>query len=167
MSTSGAMRVLLLDIDSRIPNLALMKLAAWHKSQGDEVALQKMSRPDLVYVSCVFTWGRSLAERAVGLYPNAACRLGGSGFDLTVKLPDDVEATRPDYGLYSWAVLEAHGFKKPFGQGYLIKVHRPQAARRQAAEDGPRDHVDTHVQTRGPRVQEGTSHVLQDAGRHV
>ena len=28
------MRVLLVDIDSKIPNLALMKIAAWHKRGG-------------------------------------------------------------------------------------------------------------------------------------
>jgi len=32
-------RIGLVDIDSKIPNLALMKLSVWHKSQGDSVAM--------------------------------------------------------------------------------------------------------------------------------
>jgi len=31
--------VALYDVDSRIPNLALMKLSAWHKAQGWNVRL--------------------------------------------------------------------------------------------------------------------------------
>ena len=31
------MKIGLLDIDSKIPNLALMKISQWHKQQGDEV----------------------------------------------------------------------------------------------------------------------------------
>lgn len=30
------MKVLLVDIDSKIPNLALMKISGYHKSLGDE-----------------------------------------------------------------------------------------------------------------------------------
>ena len=33
--------VLLVDVDSMIPNLALMKLSAWHNAKGDNVTLQK------------------------------------------------------------------------------------------------------------------------------
>ena len=47
------MRVLLVDVDSKIPNLALMKIGAWHKTQGDETGLV-MCDPDKVYISCVF-----------------------------------------------------------------------------------------------------------------
>ena len=32
-------RIALYDVDSKIPNLALMKLSAWHKSMGDEVEM--------------------------------------------------------------------------------------------------------------------------------
>jgi len=47
------MKVLLVDVDSRIPNLALMKISAWHKSQGDETGFA-IENPDMVYISCVF-----------------------------------------------------------------------------------------------------------------
>ena len=31
------MKVAVLDVDSKIPNLALMKISQWHKQHGDEV----------------------------------------------------------------------------------------------------------------------------------
>ena len=38
------MKVLLVDADSTIPNVALMKLSAYHKSQGDEVTLKEFRK---------------------------------------------------------------------------------------------------------------------------
>ncbi len=35
------MKILLIDVDSKIPNLALMKLSAYHKSKDNEVYLNK------------------------------------------------------------------------------------------------------------------------------
>ena len=50
------MKVGLVDVDSKIPNLALMKASAWHKAQGDEVKLYDpiMDEPDIVYASKIF-----------------------------------------------------------------------------------------------------------------
>lgn len=53
------MRVGLIDIDfKRFPNIALMKLSAWHKRQGDSVEWYSPwgERYDLVYVSKVFSF---------------------------------------------------------------------------------------------------------------
>ena len=51
------MRVCLIDVDSRIPNLALMKLSAWHKAHGDSVEWwNPMLQYDKVYSSKVFTF---------------------------------------------------------------------------------------------------------------
>jgi hypothetical protein len=41
------MRVSLIDIDSIIPNLALMKISAYHKSKGDVVGF-KLPSPDKI-----------------------------------------------------------------------------------------------------------------------
>ena len=48
------MKVLLVDVDSKIPNLALMKISEWHKLQGDEVGFN-IQNPNKVYISCIFT----------------------------------------------------------------------------------------------------------------
>ena len=47
------MRISLIDVDSKIPNLALMKLSAYHKQKGNQVGFN-ISDPDQVYVSCIF-----------------------------------------------------------------------------------------------------------------
>jgi hypothetical protein len=87
------MRVRLVDIDSTIPNLALMKLSAWHKAQGDTVGLN-LSDPDVTYGSCVFSWNSRKAEIVKG-------EVGGTGVDIKKVLPTEVEAMRPDYSLYA------------------------------------------------------------------
>jgi hypothetical protein len=53
--------VLLLDVDSLIPNLALMKLSRFHKNSRDHVTLQRglnistrIEKPDIVYISCIY-----------------------------------------------------------------------------------------------------------------
>lgn len=95
-------RVLLLDLDvikqrRPFPNLALMKLSAFHKAKGDEVFLNfPLCQPDVSYASCIFTWN---ANRRDGLSPDVF--VGGSGIDLKAELPPEVEHTMPDYNLYS------------------------------------------------------------------
>lgn len=51
------MDVCLIDVDSKIPNLALMKASTWHKQRGDTVKLgydPLFDHPDLCYVSKMF-----------------------------------------------------------------------------------------------------------------
>ena len=53
------MRVCLLDVDSKIPNLALMRASTWHKQRGDDVKLgydPLFDRPDLCYASKIFDY---------------------------------------------------------------------------------------------------------------
>ncbi|MFA5790610.1 MAG: hypothetical protein WC976_06090 [Caldisericia bacterium] len=87
------MKILLLDTDSRIPNLALMKISAYYKKQGAEVQLNnELCNPDKVFISKVFTAGKIT-------YPGPAT-IGGSGYDLKVTLPKEIESMMPDYDLY-------------------------------------------------------------------
>lgn len=94
-------KVLLMDLDvmnrrKPFPNLALMKLSAFHKARGDEVYLNfPLCRPDITYASCVFTWN---GKKAIGLPSDAV--IGGSGLDLSTELPPEIEKMRPDYSLY-------------------------------------------------------------------
>lgn len=41
------MRISLIDVDSKIPNLALMKISAYHKQKGDTVGFN-LRNPDMV-----------------------------------------------------------------------------------------------------------------------
>ena len=94
------MKVLLIDTDSMIPNLALMKISAYHKAQGDEVG-RHISDPEIVYASVIFKRDRHLVDGLPFFYPNAEIIIGGPGYDLKVKLPEEIERIRPDYDLYS------------------------------------------------------------------
>ena len=81
------------------PNLALMKLSAYHKMRGDDVEwVYQMARYDVVYQSKVFddTYSADIdwipqADRIVK---------GGTGYGLDNKLPDEIEHIYPDYDLY-------------------------------------------------------------------
>lgn len=93
------MKIRLVDIDSKIPNLALMKISAWHKSQGDRVGFD-IEDPEKVYASCIFTKNAWKARGLQFMYPDAEIEIGGSGIDLTKTLPVEIERIKPDYDLY-------------------------------------------------------------------
>lgn len=91
-----------------VPNLALMKLAAWHKAQGDTVEWYKglLSKPDIIYASKVFTFTKDFT-RYIGDHKHKVHR-GGTGYDFKITLPDEVENTLPDLTMYG--CNEAYGF---------------------------------------------------------
>lgn len=92
------MKIGLHDADkTRFPNLALMKLSAWHKAQGDQVEwflpLAAHSY-DRVYSSKVFSWTPEEPN-----LPQCTIR-GGTGYVITKDLPYEIEHIRPDYSIY-------------------------------------------------------------------
>ena len=94
------MKIALVDVDGHnFPNLALMKLAAWHKARGDSAEWYNplFSRPDRIYASKVFTFTPDFQDYAAG---DPEPIRGGTGYDPNVKLPDEVERTLPDYSIY-------------------------------------------------------------------
>lgn len=93
------MNVLLIDADSTIPNLALMKISAYHKAIGDTVGFN-VEDPDKVYCSIIFKKNRHMADGLRFLYPNADIDIGGSGYDLKKTLPEYIESMTPDYSIY-------------------------------------------------------------------
>lgn len=93
------MRVLLIDIDSTIPNLALMKIARWHKNHGDEVGFN-IADPDKIYASVIFKKNKHKVDGLQMMYPNAEIDIGGSGYDIHKKLPDEIDMETPDYSIY-------------------------------------------------------------------
>ena len=93
---SGA---LLIDVDSTMPNLALMHLSTWRKGLGIETGFH-VSDPDEVWASIVFRKNRHLADGLRHFYPNARIDVGGGGYDLHKSLPPEVDLMMPDYSLY-------------------------------------------------------------------
>ena len=89
----------LYDVDSLIPNLALMKIAAFHKALGDSVEayvpLMK-SQYDLIYASKVF----SFSDGAM-LDPERMI-IGGTGYPGGTDLAPEIDRMAPDYSIYDY-----------------------------------------------------------------
>lgn len=115
------MKVLLFQIDGKLPNLALMRLSTWHKAKGDTVFLTNSTHdlwfesPERVYCSSIFATSVTRRAQLKEIYPHAI--VGGDGYkpiwnDLTVigrnlgsnlreVITDmDPETISPDYSAY-------------------------------------------------------------------
>ena len=92
------MRIGFVDVDGHnFPNLALMKLATYHKQREDEVEWAFPLLPyDRVYMAKVFTF----TQDDITAYQTDDIVRGGTGYDLQSKLPADVENCYPDYSIY-------------------------------------------------------------------
>lgn len=122
------MRIGLIDIDynGSFPNIALMKLSAWHKSIGDTVEwyMPFSDRYDIVYVAKVFSFSKDYKDvinADVVVY-------GGTGYQIQLidgvetwckptkkpfmeQLEPDQEHIYPDYSLYPSLTKDtAYGF---------------------------------------------------------
>jgi len=90
----------LIDLDSNnFPNIPLMKLSTWHKKNGDNVEFADMFGVyDIIYKSKIFTWSIDPEY----CYNTKEFRVGGSGYDLSIKLDNDIENIKDiDYSLYN------------------------------------------------------------------
>jgi hypothetical protein len=110
------MEVRLTHIDGKLPNLALMKLAHWHKAQGDGVTLARTPSPsmfepvyDLVYGSSIFQWSSGKVVKALGeAFPDAV--IGGTGTDSVVTVEQTLGVDtyeHYDYSIYpeyEWSI---------------------------------------------------------------
>lgn len=104
------MRVLLLQLDGKLPNIALMRLAAHHRGRGDDVELRHAPTTrsvergfwddfDRVYASAIFERTRPVARRLREVCPGAI--VGGTGIDLATTLEGLGVATKAqDYTDY-------------------------------------------------------------------
>ena len=128
-------RIGLIDVDSRnFPNLALMKISAYHKAQGDEVGwyMPFDDRYDRVYMSKVFSFTPDFldcinADEVIKGGTGYAISLvdGREVFDKSkdLNLPHEIEHIYPDYSLYPECKDTAYGFLTrgcPRGCGFCI-----------------------------------------------
>lgn len=79
------------------PNIALAKIARYHKERGDEVEWAlPFEHYDILYMSKIFNFTPD-----IGIAYNADKIIkGGSGYDIYSKLPDDIDRLQPDYSIY-------------------------------------------------------------------
>lgn len=92
------MRIGIYDVDSKIPNLALMKLSRYHKDKGDQVEMFAplfRNEYDRVYASKVFSFSD-------GSLIDSDMIIGGTGIDSSIELPKEIESLQPDYSLYNY-----------------------------------------------------------------
>ena len=84
------MRISLLT-DAPKHNLALMKLSAWHKSQGDEIIFNMpLWKADITYASVLFK--KNKKQFIADTY-------GGPAFN-GINLGSKIDSMKPDYSLY-------------------------------------------------------------------
>jgi hypothetical protein len=103
------MNICLIDADSVIPNIPLMKLSTYYKAKGDKVTLVRANLPyypnrkkiiyreimgsDLTYASVVFSGNKDYIKGKNIIF-------GGTGVDLTTLLPDEIDECELDYSIY-------------------------------------------------------------------
>lgn len=92
------MNIGLIDVDkTRFPNLALGKIAAYHRSLGDSVewADPMFGVYDRVYASKVFVFTPDFTD-----YYDCEVVKGGTGYDIHSELPPEIDRLQPDYSIY-------------------------------------------------------------------
>ena len=101
------MNIGLLAVDSTYPNLALMKISAYHKVRGDSVEwYNSLCCYDKVYMAKIFSFSRDYEY-----YVNAdQIEKGGTGYDIKKVLPIEIDRIVPDYDLYNVDKNLAYGF---------------------------------------------------------
>lgn len=101
------MKIGLLDIDCHAkvkkwgatvyPNLALCKIAAYHKQRGDDVEwASQLEHYDILYRSKIFNF----SEDDIGVYYADKVVRGGTGYDITSQLPQEIDDCQPDLSIY-------------------------------------------------------------------
>lgn len=100
------MRIRLTHIDGKLPNLALMRLSSFHRTQGDDVHFTStiergLFEPeyDRVYGSCIFAYSRERLSRFLREWPDAI--VGGTGSYSTRQVEEFVgDHAGLDYSIY-------------------------------------------------------------------
>lgn len=105
--TGATPRIRLTQIDGRLPNLALMKLAHWHRSQGHAVTYTRSATPqaleptyDVVYGSAIFKYSAPKLARFQSAYPAAI--VGGIGTTLTYTVDDVLGIGEGEYEFFDY-----------------------------------------------------------------
>lgn len=101
-------QVRITQIDGKLPNLALMRLAHWHRVAGDAVHFTRSATPELfepdydqVYGSAIFTFTHKKQDMFLRNFPSAV--LGGTGTANKITVENQLnlnEYEQFDYTLY-------------------------------------------------------------------
>lgn len=100
----------LMAVDSKYPNLALMKISAFHKQNGNNVEwYNSFDNYDKLYMAKVFTFTPDY-QYFISNIKGEIIR-GGTGYDIYSCLPKEIDCIHPDYSIYpSIDKCTAYGF---------------------------------------------------------
>lgn len=114
--------ITLCDVDSTLPNLAIMKESTHYKSLGEKVKLvtakellETKEKPDKIIASAIFTRSKLICEKLIEKF-GSIIEIGGTGWEFEeingelvqvrkIVLPAEIEKLKPDYSLYSPEVI--------------------------------------------------------------
>jgi len=102
------MKIGLIQLDGKIPNIALMKLAGYHRSCGDEVEwwLGPLFPYDKIYASKIFDFSDD------SRVPSEAVK-GGTGYSVTKRLPEEIDKFNHSGGWFLYPKYPNHiGFSE-------------------------------------------------------
>lgn len=121
------MKILLLNIDSKLPNIALKKIEMFHQQRGDEVIWDlwlALGQVEQAYASCIFSKNKWQLEIAKWTWENHIIA-GGTGYDCTIKLPFEIDAMKPkiNYGFTTRGCIRNCPFcLVPKAEGYIRAI---------------------------------------------
>lgn len=79
------------------PNIALGKISRYHKNQGDMVEwAMPFEHYDVIYQSKIFNF---TPDTELWVSADKVIK-GGSGYDISSKLPKEIDLLQPDYSIY-------------------------------------------------------------------
>lgn len=98
-STFAVSKIAVLAVDSLYPNLALMKIAAYHRQRGDMVNwYNPFDEYDRLYAAKVFSFTPDYGYYINNIHGDII--KGGTGYDITSRLHDEIDTLQPDYSIY-------------------------------------------------------------------
>lgn len=108
------MKIGLLAVDGHhFPNLALMKISAFHRHLGNSVEwVNHFEHYDIVYASKIFTW---TPDNNFVIIADQYLK-GGTGYNYTF-LPEEIEHCMPDYSLYPYSAW----YDRATAYGYVTR----------------------------------------------
>lgn len=99
----------LFDVDSKIPNLALMKISAFYRSKGYKTEFYSPlfhENYSMIFASKIFKYSHFHDN-----FIRSGMIKGGPGFHIKKKLPEEIDHVYPDYSLYNM----------DYAMGYITK----------------------------------------------
>ena len=103
-------KILLIDADSKIPNLALMKISTFYKAEGYRVELRQLglsyypNKKNKVHYIETAGYERAFCsaifDNTLYYVQGDNIEYGGTGYSLRLNLPEEIADREPDYSLY-------------------------------------------------------------------